>query len=252
MTRNKGKLFSRHFVYDNLLLATDGKQEKVSICEKMLDYSQKAFCLLTCISCPPPDRGAQLRQQLSQGVIPKAGFAYRDTNKISRSFELQREPRDPHDHCASKMWGNLLLSTKALEAADAGALASSEQKVLMFAVAVPVGFPACFWFPRLLCSACQVWGWQHPQGCLQSPVVAFTSVARWQAFVCLCNHVRCGSSFMCRDTSAAQLQLRPSLGRLWSACCGHPSSWALLSSPGRRMGRDDFIQLTAIWFLFWF
>ena len=96
------------------------------------------------------DRGTQLRRQLSRGVIPKARLAYRDTNKISRSFELQREPRTPHDHCASKMWGNLLLTTKTLEAADPGAPASSEQKALVFAVAAPMGFPACFWFPRLL------------------------------------------------------------------------------------------------------
>lgn len=179
------------------------------------------------------DRGTQLRWQLSQGVIPKAGLAYRDTNKISRSFELQHKPKAAHDHCASKMWDNLLLTMKMLEAADPGAPASSEQKALVFAVAAPMGFPAYFCFPRLLWSACQVWGWQHPQGCLQSPVVAFTSVARWQAFVCLRNHVWCGSSFMCRDTSAAQLQLRPTLGRSWSACCGHPSSWTLLSSLGR-------------------
>lgn len=89
MTMKKGKLFSRHLVCDKLLLATNGKGEKASTCEKMSDYPQKAF--VTCISCPV------------SGAIPKASLAYCDINAISRSFEWQDEPRAPHDHGAAKM-----------------------------------------------------------------------------------------------------------------------------------------------------
>lgn len=153
---NKGKLFSRHFVYDKLLLATGGKGEKVSMCEKMSDYPQKEFCSSHSSPALARGRGAWLRQHVSRGIIPKAGLAYRDTHKISRPFELQCKPRASHDHSASKMWDNFLLTMKMLEAADPGAPASSEQKALVLAVAAPVGSPACFWFPRLLCPACQV------------------------------------------------------------------------------------------------
>lgn len=86
---SKGKLFSRHFVYDELLLATGGKGETVSMCEKMSDYPQKAFCSSHSSPALAHGRGAWLRQHVSRGVIPKAGLAYCDTNKISRPFELQ-------------------------------------------------------------------------------------------------------------------------------------------------------------------